>query len=157
MKVDMVSADISGQLPSGVTANFVKKIIDLAYQSSAGYQAVHVDISIVTDQEMQRLNRIYRGVDSTTDVLSFSYIDDSSGIFIDATDESSPSLLGEIVISSEQIHRQAIEKKCEILQEFALMLVHGVLHLMGHDHTTTQDEIEMFSLQQRIMNLINGE
>jgi len=105
---------------------------------------------VVDDSVMRDLNTQHRGLDKTTDVLSFPYLaeDDS---FVEATDGSGGPLLGEIVISAEQIRRQAKQSGHKIQAEFALMLVHGTLHLLGYNHSTPKEETEMFGLQKNIL------
>lgn len=145
----MISTEITGRLPCGVSRSFIDQMVSAAYRASGGKGGAHVAISIVDDYDMRRLNRQYRGKDKTTDVLSFPYLEDEH--FIEVTDEEGSTLIGEIVISAEQIKRQAKEYSRNIRAEFALMLVHGVLHLMGFDHITPEAEAKMFALQHEIL------
>jgi probable rRNA maturation factor len=90
----------------------------------------HLEVSVlfVNDAGMRRLNYLYRGMDRTTDVLSFPL----------QVNEKLPSasnlLLGDIVISLPQTMRQADEYETTFYQELARLLVHGLLHLLGYDH-----------------------
>ncbi|MFH1047757.1 MAG: rRNA maturation RNase YbeY [Patescibacteria group bacterium] len=145
----LVSTEITGQLPSGVTKSFVNRILAVTYRTAGGTAKVQISVSVVGDKEMRRLNLEHRGKDTTTDVLSFAY--QESEEFIDCDNGDENSLLGEIVISAEQVRRQAKQIGRKISAEFALMLIHGVLHLLGYDHVTLEDENEMFCLQQDIM------
>jgi probable rRNA maturation factor len=92
-----------------------------------GYTDAELSIVIVNDEEMAGLNSEYRGVDSTTDVLSFPM---QEGDFGDVC----PEMLGDVVISAEtafEMSRQYDRPLPEILD---LLLVHGILHLVGYDH-----------------------
>lgn len=144
----MVYVDISGRLPSGVTKRLIESLVEASLRVGGGKGDPRVSVSVVDDRVMKRLNRQHRGVDSTTDVLSFGYDD---GTFPAAGDASGSVLLGEIVISAPKVKKQAKEANRTIRQEFALMVVHGTLHLLGYDHCTARDERKMFGLQQDIL------
>ncbi len=90
-------------------------------------------IRIVSDKEMRCLNRDYRGKDSTTDVLSFRYQDES----FEAADS-----LGDIVISAEQASRQALENDLSLELEITQLILHGILHLCGYDHENDSGEMD---------------
>ncbi len=96
-----------------------------------------VSIAFVCAREIRRLNRVYRGKDQVTDVLSF-----------DMDDEE---FLGEVLIDYEQAKRQAKEMKHTIGNEIIFLIVHGVLHLFGHDHERPLDRKRMFTIQTRIL------
>ena len=86
-----------------------------------------VSIVIVTDNIIHELNRNYRGVDSVTDVLAFSMQEGEYGYI-------NPDLLGDVVISIESAQRQAREAGHPLAQELAILLIHGLLHLVGFEH-----------------------
>ena len=86
-----------------------------------------LSILITDDEEIRSLNRDYRSVDRSTDVLSFSQMDgDGPGI--------ASQLLGDVVISWETAQRQSRELGHAVSDEMKRLLVHGVLHLLGYDH-----------------------
>ena len=86
-----------------------------------------VSVLLVGDKKMRELNRTYRGIDRTTDVLSFSQLEGSSS-------QNETADLGDIVISPAQAKHQAAERGESMDHEIALLLVHGLLHLIGYDH-----------------------
>ena len=90
----------------------------------------HLEISVlfVNDAGMRRLNNLYRGIDRTTDVLSFPLISAKPAL------HSRHLLLGDIVISLPQAKRQAEEYGTTFNRELSRLLVHGLLHLLGYDH-----------------------
>ena len=90
----------------------------------------HLEVSVlfVNDAGMRKLNHLYRGIDSTTDVLSFPLQANEGRPF------TSQLLLGDIVISLPQAKRQADEYGAGFDRELARLLIHGLLHLLGHDH-----------------------
>lgn len=86
-----------------------------------------VSLLFTGDDEIQILNREYRGKDKPTDVLSFSAIE---GL----TPRSFEKDLGELVISLDTAKRQAKKYKVTLSEEIARLIIHGLLHLLGHDH-----------------------
>ena len=101
-----------------------------------------IDLKFVDDQEIRRLNRMYRNKDSVTDVLSFSYLEDHH------PNEN----IGDIVISYPQAVRQSQEGDIEL--EVVDLTVHGILHTLGYDHETPHDAQEMFPLQDKLVQQI---
>jgi probable rRNA maturation factor len=115
----------------------------------------HFSVALVSDKRMQELNSMFRGKDSTTDVLSFPHEKDEfenvHHTFApdDITPEEPHDFLGDIVISAEQAERQAqangLSLECEIKQ----LILHGVLHLCGFDHETDNGEMNTRELELR--------
>jgi len=106
----------------------------------------NVTVKLSTDAEMRTFNKTYRGIDQTTDVLSFS---------LDFKEpQSDEEYLGDIVISYPRAKKQAKEHHQALEDELTFLLIHGLLHLMGHDHEDLEDERKMFSLQERIFKQV---
>lgn len=102
---------------------------------------VELNIAFVDREEMSTLNVDHMGGSGPTDVLSFPLDDDSSPMF-----EGQPRLLGDIVICPELVHRQA---PGEPVDEMALMVVHGVLHILGMDHAEVDEAAKMKAAEHR--------
>lgn len=109
-----------------------------------------VDLAVVLtgDQELQRLNREYLGIDAPTDVLSFP-----AG-FTDP--DTRQPYLGDILISLERARQQAETNQQTIEQELRLLIVHGVLHLLGYDHAEEEEKERMWALQEKILSQLAG-
>ena len=114
-------------------------------------------VAFVSDRRMKELNRFFRGKDSTTDVLSFPHEADEfdSGSFTGEADQRTvpegitPTFLGDIVISVEQAARQAEENGLTLENEIKQLILHGLLHLCGHDHQTDDGEMNRRELELR--------
>ncbi len=91
-----------------------------------------LSLAFVDDEEMQRLNLVFRGQDRPTDVLSFADADACEEDMV--LPEGAPKLLGDIVISLERAQTQAEEFSHSLEREVGFLLVHGLLHLVGFDH-----------------------
>ncbi len=99
-----------------------------------------VNLILVTNEEIRRLNKNFREIDSATDVLSFP------------VDEK--KYLGDIFISIDKMLEQANSYEHSNEREFAFLVVHGILHLLGYDHNNHEEEKEMFKKQDQILNKI---
>jgi probable rRNA maturation factor len=116
-----------------------------------------LSILLVDDQEIRRLNREYRGIDRSTDVLSFAQQEqgDSEPIRFHSEDDSFPLILGDVILSVETTQKQAEERGIPFERELYFLLTHGILHLLGYDHHTDHDARKMKSLEQEIVELLN--
>ena len=111
-----------------------------------GLTDAELSILLVNDIQMQEMNRLYRNKDKTTDVLAFSMRD---GQYPDIN----PAILGDIVISLPTAGRQAKEKGHGIYEEIAVLLIHGILHLIGYDHTRGRKEnLRMRKKERELLN-----
>lgn len=109
-----------------------------------------LSVTLVDNDFIQKINCTYRHIDRPTDVISFAFIDDSSDK--DKVLRSGTNVvLGEIYISLDQAKRQAQSYGHSLDRELKFLFVHGLLHLLGYDHTTEKDEKVMFSLQDEIL------
>jgi probable rRNA maturation factor len=101
-----------------------------------------VTIAFVSNRQMRALNKRFRGLNKTTDVLSFPATAD------ELTDSAGVSL-GDIAISVEQAEEQAHENGLSLDQEIAQLVLHGLLHLCGYDHSTDNGEMNRLELRLR--------
>ena len=106
------------------------------------------DVTVVNDEEIHKINREYRKVDRPTDVISFAFLDDKNEI---PQKDGSPICLGEIIVSYERAEAQAKEYGHSLLREMSFLFVHGMLHLLGYDHMSKEQEVVMFKLQDKIL------
>lgn len=97
---------------------------------------------ILRDRGIKKINREYRNIDNTTDVISFANIDYEQELI---------SELGDVFINVEAASRQAIDYSHSLRREMSFLFLHGLLHCLGYDHGNIDDENKMFSLQKVIM------
>lgn len=111
-----------------------------------------ISILFVDDDEIQVLNRDYRGKDKPTDVLSFSQGRTDIPVCQQA---GMPVLLGDVVISLETAKRQARERGHPFIKEVLILLTHGILHLLGYDHEGSRKKaVEMRRMEKEIIKTI---
>lgn len=108
-----------------------------------------VDVNLIDNERIHEINREYRHVDRPTDVISFAFLDHVDGEVTIKGDI--PTLLGEIFISVDKAKEQANTYGHSLLREMSFLFVHGLLHLLGYDHMTKEEETVMFSLQEEIL------
>lgn len=123
----------------------IEKLVNFALDYKKINNAVF-NIIIVDLNTIHEINKIYRGKDSATDVISFALEDDKTFI------ETEYRILGDIYICLDKAKLQATEYGHSFLREFSFLTVHGLLHLLGYDHMNKDDEKIMFNLQEMILN-----
>ena len=109
-----------------------------------------LSVSFVDNSFIHKMNRAYRNVDRPTDVISFAFLDgekDRSKIL----HGQGPVSLGDIYISIDKAKEQAASYGHSLERELSFLFVHGLLHLLGYDHMTEEDEKVMFRLQDEIL------
>ncbi|MBD3183978.1 rRNA maturation RNase YbeY [Candidatus Poribacteria bacterium] len=109
--------------------------------SSENVKDFELSILLTDDEEIQRLNRIYRDVDRPTDVLAFAMREGEDG-------QLNQNILGDVVISLPTTRHQAESYGHSFDMELSLLVSHGVLHLIGYEHDR-QDNMEIMEQRQR--------
>lgn len=107
----------------------------------------YLSITIIDNKEIKELNKTYRNIDKSTDVLSFSYSEILPNEFI----------LGEIILSLEMMIENAGEYGLSIGEEILQLIIHGMLHLIDYDHETKEEEKEMKYHEKRLMKLFKDK
>jgi probable rRNA maturation factor len=110
-----------------------------------------VSLVLVTDAHIRALNRDYREVDRPTDVLSFPLADSGA-----RSDPRRAVFLGEIYVSVDTARAQARGARRPYAREVAHLAIHGLLHLLGHDHDTPAGRRRMESLERRLLRALRG-
>ena len=124
--------------------SYLNELLDLAIEK------LDVDgvftVIFIDDEIMHEMNNKYRGIDRTTDVLSFALNDEEDNF------ESDISMLGDIYVSIPKMVSQSLEYGHSEKRELSFLVIHGLLHLLGYDHMNKEDEKVMFSLQEEVLS-----
>jgi probable rRNA maturation factor len=116
--------------------------------SAIGERRSELSVALVDDLEIKALNAHWRKLDRATDVLSFSMLEgDGSG--------HRGHLLGDVVISVETAAAQAAERHRGLDEVVARLLIHGVLHLIGHDHEADDEALRMLAEERRLWHRLS--
>lgn len=116
-----------------------------------GYPRASVSIVLTDDETVRGLNRDFREIDRPTDVLSFPLADPGA-----LRDRESPVFLGEIYVSLETARVQARAARRPFKREVAHLAVHGLLHLLGHDHHAPGERRRMRAEERRVLRGVSA-
>ena len=128
--------------------DYLKEVINHTLEVMDAKESIFT-IIFVTKEEIHELNKQYRGVDRVTDVISFA-LEDVNDVSL-----SDIRVLGDIYICIDRMKEQAIEYNHSETRELSFLTVHGLLHLLGYDHQTKEEEVVMFNLQRKILSDLN--
>ena len=109
-----------------------------------------ITIWITDEEELHTLNRDYRGVDRSTDVLSFGTDDDKQFV----APPSEPRHLGDLAVSFPHVVQQAADYNHSHARELSYLVTHGILHLLGYDHEQPDDALRMRAREEAILNAL---
>ncbi|GIQ68014.1 rRNA maturation RNase YbeY [Xylanibacillus composti] len=161
VKLEWTNEQEQVALPGGLGKLLDKLLAAAARQE--GLESGIVSLTFIDNDAIQQLNRDYRGIDRPTDVLSFALTEmteEDISINYDeleleeeetALDESDGELLGDILISVPKALEQSEEYGHSLERELGFLFVHGLLHLLGYDHGSEQEEKEMFAKQEHLL------
>ncbi len=124
----------------------IHEAISACYKMEGISLDYQISLSFVLNNEIQELNKYYRGKDLPTDVLSFP---------MDGPENAPEKLLGDIVISVEKMMEQAEEFGHGLQRELIYLIVHSTLHLIGYDHMNEDDKNEMRQKEELIMEQLS--
>ena len=144
----MIAIEVADlRLPPGVTVPQVRSVCAsaLACLDLANYE---LSVVLCDDAAIRLLNAEWRGMDKSTDVLSFPQNDFPEG---PGRPPKGARVLGDIVISVETATRQAVEAGIATHSELAVLLIHGICHLLGWDHENAEDSAKMRAIEATLL------
>jgi len=141
--------DETGKLTEEDT-HLLTELLEFAASEEKVAEGAELSVTIVTNDQIQEINREYRGKDQPTDVLSFALEEMGEGE-VAIQGEDLPITLGDIIISVEKAQEQAEEYGHSFQRELGFLAVHGFLHLLGYDHMTEEEEKVMFTKQKELL------
>jgi len=153
----LIDKDLQGCLELGWLRGITKQIL---IAQGVGADA-ELGLVIATQERVRQLNRSYLGKDEPTDVLAFSMLPTLEKTGMDFPHFVIPpdgvSHLGEVVISYPQTVIQAEEHQHSIKKEIAILIIHGVLHLLGYEHDKPGLKRRMIAREKEILSYVEGE
>ena len=174
VSIHQIDISIDGPFQDKVNENWLESVVqaglDAAVEQSDGVQ---VSVLVTGDDTLQELNRQFRGLDEVTDVLSFSTAhagrwegesDGPEDMYLRPGDTDEFPLilppgelppLGEVVLSYPQAERQAAEHNRPVDTEVAHLVIHGLLHLAGHDHEEAEERALMEAREQSGLDAVS--
>lgn len=145
--------------------SIIEEIVEAALDYEQCPYECEVSVTLVDDETIHQVNKEFRNIDRATDVLSFPALDyEEAGNFewLEAEDqiacfnpESGELVLGDIMISMDHVAAQAEEYGHSQRREFAFLIAHSMLHLMGYDHMEEDERVIMEGKQEEILQMKN--
>jgi len=136
-------------------AEWLRVIAGAVLEAESAGKDIEMGLVITGQHKIRELNKTYRGIDRPTDVLSFPMQEGED------TDFTSPPdgivYLGDVVISYPQAQQQAKERRHSVKKEMAVLTIHGILHLLGYDHTDDGEAQRMETRERQILQDIEGD
>ncbi|MDD4606969.1 MAG: rRNA maturation RNase YbeY [Patescibacteria group bacterium] len=129
----------SCRISSGFFKKTMEKILKILKLSSQ----THISLAIVNDQEIKKINKLYRGQNKVTDVISVPV---EKRIKLE-----DKNYWGEIILNYSQVKKQAEDNNHSIQKELTILIVHSILHLIGHDHQTDEEAKKMSTKEEMIL------
>ncbi len=135
----------------------IKKVVEKCFEvENLINSKLYISITLTTPEQIHKINKEYRNIDRPTDVLSFPMFEKHElEEKIENQNFIHEDVLGDIVISIEQVEIQAKEYGHSFEREFAYMIVHGFYHLMGYDHIKEEDKIVMRPKEEKVLELLD--
>lgn len=135
--------------PEHLEALAERAVLEALKQSKAKVKgAAELSILLTNDEEQHELNRQWRGKDSSTNVLSFPQIDPFGAV---------AGILGDITLARETLEREAADQGTSFDDHFTHLVVHGFLHILGYDHLTDAEALQMEGLETQILASLGVE
>lgn len=151
MAIDFVYEDEKKLCEESYEEQFIE-IIEATLDDLHIEDDIEMSCVLVDDEKIHEINREYRNIDRSTDVISFA-LEDNDQFYV----EGMPRSIGDIFISVDHAKSQAQEYGHSLKREMCFLFTHGLLHLLGYDHMQEEDEKEMFALQKTILNRLHIE
>lgn len=150
MKLDMDFLDETNELSQEHILK-LEELLNFAAVKEEVEPGSELSVTFVGNDRIQEINREYRGIDRPTDVISFALEEKGEGE-TEVRGIGLPRILGDIIISIPKAEEQAQEYGHSFSRELGFLAVHGLLHLLGYDHMTAEEEKIMFARQKEILD-----
>ena len=134
-----------------VDEGWVRRIAQTVLKAEGVAPPYEVSLVFTDSETVKQLNRDYRGVDEYTDVLAFYMLPQKGADSSFALPPNGVTRLGEVIISYPQAIEQAREQGHSTERELALLIIHGILHLLGYDHEEPEEEAEMRTREKGLL------
>ena len=148
---EQISVHVEGIFRELVDCRWVKKIARQILKAEGVAPPYEVSLVFTDSVTVRQLNRDYRGLDKPTDVLAFHMLPQKKADFSFALPPNGVTRLGEVIISYPQAAEQAKEQAHSPERELALLIIHGILHLLNYDHEEPDEESEMREKERQLL------
>lgn len=148
--MQIISNDEHGLL-TDAQVELVESILAHAALEEEIEEPSELSVTFMTNDEIQTVNREWRGKNTPTDVISFAFDEMGEEEMDFMLDEDEPRLLGDLLISVERCREQAADYGHSFERELGFLAIHGFLHLLGYDHMMPEEEAVMTARQEQVL------
>jgi len=148
---EQIGIHVEGEFRGLVDSRWVKRIAKRVLKAEGVAPPYEVSLVFTDSETVRQLNRDYRGVDKPTDVLAFCMLPQRKADSSFALPLDGVTRLGEVIISYPQAAEQAKEQGHSPERELALLIIHGILHLLDYDHEEPEEESEMREKERELL------
>lgn len=130
----------------------IKQVVNKCFKEEK-LRNLYISVILTTPENIRKINKEYRKIDKSTDVLSFPMFEKKEIMQVcKAKFEGLQETLGDVIISIEQVKKQAKEYGHSFERELAYMVVHGFYHLMGYDHMVEEEKTQMRKKEENVLS-----
>jgi probable rRNA maturation factor len=148
---EQIGIHVEEEFRGMMDGSWVKKIVRQVLMAEKVAPPYEMSLVFTDSETVKQLNRDYRGVDEPTDVLAFYMLPQKEADSSFALPPDGVTRLGEVIISYPQAVEQAKEQGHSTKRELALLIIHGVLHLLGYDHEEAGEEAKMREKEKELL------
>jgi probable rRNA maturation factor len=148
---EQIGIHVNEEFRGVMDESWVRRIAQTVLRSEGVALPYEVSLVFTDSETVKRLNRDYRGVDEPTDVLAFHMLPQKEADDTFALPPDGVTRLGEVIISYPQAAEQAKEQEHSTEGELALLIIHGILHLLGYDHEELEEESKMRGRERELL------
>ncbi|MGB6873731.1 MAG: rRNA maturation RNase YbeY [Dehalococcoidia bacterium] len=149
--LEEIEISVEEKFREGVDEGWVRRIAQAVLKAEGVAPPYEVSLVFTDSETVKQLNRDYRGVDEPTDVLAFYMLPQKEVDDFFALPPDGVTRLGEVIISYPQAVEQAKEQGHSPEKELALLVIHGILHLLGYDHEEPEEESKMRTREKELL------
>jgi probable rRNA maturation factor len=142
---------VEKEFRGAVDRAWIEKMVRQVLKTEGVASPYEVSLVFAGSETVRQLNRDYRGVDEPTDVLAFNMLLQKGADSSFALPPDGVTRLGEVIISYPQTVQQARAQGHSTEREVALLVIHGILHLLGYDHEEPEEETEMRERERELL------
>ena len=154
---EQIDIHTEGELRAFVEERWVRKIVRQVLKAEQVASPYEVSLVFTNADRVRQLNRDYRGVNEPTDVLAFHMLPERQSDSSFALPPDGVTRLGEVIVSYPQALAQAKERGHSLERELALLVIHGILHLLGYDHEESREAKKMREREKELLEKYSPE
>jgi probable rRNA maturation factor len=148
---EQIGINVEEEFRGAMDSGWLKRIVRQVLKAEEVAPPYEVSLVFTDSETVKQLNRDYRGMDEPTDVLAFYMLPQKENDSSFALPPDGVTRLGEVIISYPQAVEQAKEQGHSIARELALLVIHGILHLLGYDHEEPEEQAKMKTREKELL------